>query len=54
MGKRHQRQADRCQEDLHRDEEFAAIENVGEHTRRDGEQEDRQGARRLNHGDRGR
>jgi hypothetical protein len=51
MGKNHEGDADRGQQKLHGDQEFAAVENIGQHAGRDRQKKDRQGSGRLNHGD---
>ena len=51
MGKNHEGDADRGQQKLHRNQELAAVENVGQHAGRDRQKKDRQGSGRLNHGD---
>ncbi|MCY1295604.1 hypothetical protein D9M70_449510 [compost metagenome] len=53
-GEKQQTEARQCEQKLHQDQEFAPIENIRENPCRNGEQEDRQGRRRLDHGNGGR
>ena len=47
----HQTDADCRQQQLHGDQEFAPVQNIGEHAGRNGQKKDRQGACGLYHGD---
>ncbi|MNX95329.1 hypothetical protein D3C86_1276000 [compost metagenome] len=51
LGQNHEGDADGGQQQLHGDQEFAAVENIGQHAGRNCQKKDRQRPCRLNHGD---